>query len=283
MKKVYKGVKRKEICFPLGGIGTGSISLDGTGRFTDWEIFNRPSKGSINGYSHFGIKAEANGKTIDARVMNSDWLDSRVGRYVPHNGHNGYGYGPFRSQMCGMPHFRDCEFHGEFPLAEIRFIDNTFPGQVRLEAFNPFIPSNDRDSSIPAAFFTAEVTNTSNQTLTYTFELSVNNPSEGQHDNHVLHSTNFKGVQLTNDVIDNASHKYGSIIFGVPSKDDMQVQQYWYRGNWFDNLGIFWQDFTAPGRIKNRTYVSSEKSTEDIATIAVSATIAPAKPIGSVF
>ena len=53
----YIGDFTKEISFPLGGIGTGSVGISGSGRLIDWEIFNRPSKGSINSYSHFAIKA----------------------------------------------------------------------------------------------------------------------------------------------------------------------------------------------------------------------------------
>ena len=41
---IYEGKNLKEISFPLGGIGTGSIGLMGNGNFTDWEIFNRPAK-----------------------------------------------------------------------------------------------------------------------------------------------------------------------------------------------------------------------------------------------
>src|SRR2546426_11886863 len=37
----------REIAFPLGGIGTGTVSLGGCGNFRDWEIFNRPNKGGI--------------------------------------------------------------------------------------------------------------------------------------------------------------------------------------------------------------------------------------------
>ena len=62
---IYKGNKLKEIVFPLGGIGTGSIGLAGNGSFVDWEIFNRPSKGSLNGHTHFAIRAEyPDGKSI---------------------------------------------------------------------------------------------------------------------------------------------------------------------------------------------------------------------------
>lgn len=43
--------------FPLGGIGAGAIGIGADGRLQDWEIFNRPAKGSVNGFSHFAIRA----------------------------------------------------------------------------------------------------------------------------------------------------------------------------------------------------------------------------------
>ena len=55
---LYAGNNLKEISFPLGGIGTGCVGLAGNGAFVDWEIFNRPNKGSKNGYSCFAIKAQ---------------------------------------------------------------------------------------------------------------------------------------------------------------------------------------------------------------------------------
>ena len=55
-----------------------------------------------------------------------------------------------------------------FPVATLRFAEERFPGHVTLTAFNPLIPLNDADSSIPAAFFSIEVDNVSDQPLTYT-------------------------------------------------------------------------------------------------------------------
>ena len=69
---LYTGSKTREISFPLGGIGTGAIGLAGNGRLVDWEIFNRPNKGSVNGFSHFSIKAERAGQVIDSRVLHGD-------------------------------------------------------------------------------------------------------------------------------------------------------------------------------------------------------------------
>ena len=39
------------IGFPLGGIGTGTVSLGGRGQLRDWEIFNRPDKGNELSYA----------------------------------------------------------------------------------------------------------------------------------------------------------------------------------------------------------------------------------------
>ncbi|MEM3173520.1 MAG: GH116 family glycosyl-hydrolase, partial [Candidatus Bathyarchaeia archaeon] len=77
----YRGDRTREISFPIGGIGTGSIGLAGNGRLIDWEIFNRPNKGSVNGFSHFAIKAEHEGKILDARVLNSDLPPPYTGEF----------------------------------------------------------------------------------------------------------------------------------------------------------------------------------------------------------
>ena len=47
----YSGRQLAMIAFPLGGIGTGSISLGGRGQLRDWEIFNRPDKGHSPDYA----------------------------------------------------------------------------------------------------------------------------------------------------------------------------------------------------------------------------------------
>ena len=119
---VFKGSRLNEISFPLGGIGTGCIGLAGNGRLIDWEIFNRPNKGSTNGYSHFAVKATKKGKLVDARVINGDVntdLAGTLGR--------GYGSGLTAGSMAGFPHFKNCVFTGEFPIAKVDFSDKAFP------------------------------------------------------------------------------------------------------------------------------------------------------------
>ena len=69
---IYEGKNINEISFPIGGIGSGCIGLAGNGRLIDWEIQNKPNKGSSNGFSNFAIKAENGNNLLDARILNSD-------------------------------------------------------------------------------------------------------------------------------------------------------------------------------------------------------------------
>jgi uncharacterized protein (DUF608 family) len=176
MSKVYEKEYTSEISFPLGGIGAGSVGLAGNGRLIDWEINNRPNRVSINSFTNFAIKAEDDEKVLDYRVLQGDVTNDYMGTLHSGNHSWGYGHGPNRGTMSGMKHFEDVSFKGEFPIADVSFKDSRFPGLVKMEAFNPFIPSNDKDSSLPTAFFSFDVPHTSDKTLKYTVAFSLTNP-----------------------------------------------------------------------------------------------------------
>lgn len=271
MSFTYTDNKTREISFPLGGIGSGCIGLGGDGRLKDWEIFNRPNKGSVNGLSHFAIKAERGGQTVDARVLHGDLAAPYVGEMTGQE-KTGFGYGPRRENLGGVPHFRKTEFVGEFPFAKIRYIDEKFPGQVELEAFNPFIPLDDKNSSLPAAFFEVLVRNTTSEVLEYTVAGTLCNPAEPGNSRHDLIQSEESTVISLNSPKSAPSHpSYGGLSIGSDSgsSSDVSYQQYWYRGRWFDGLGVYWRDFVEPGPLENREY-NSENATgvQDSATLA---------------
>jgi hypothetical protein len=58
-QRSFTGEALSEIAFPLGGIGTGTISLGGRGDLRDFEIFNRPGKGKNLPFSFVAIWARA--------------------------------------------------------------------------------------------------------------------------------------------------------------------------------------------------------------------------------
>ena len=246
---IYKGEYLNEISFPLGGIGTGSIGLGGDGRFIDWEIFNRPAKGSMNGYSHIAVRVKENDK-INARVLNGDMNRELVGRYSKTGRHNGYGYGPSSGTMCGFPHFEDVEFKGEFPIAELTFTDCDFPGKIRMTAFNPFIPLDSYHSSLPAAFFEIEVENTADKDLEYQIAFTVCNPFESSRNSVEKGAASL--LSFFHAEAEKESVEYGDLTIATDAA--AEVQQYWYRGGWQDGIVTFWNEFSTQWKLPERTY-----------------------------
>ena len=102
----YEGDTAAKISFPLGGIGTGAIGLSGAGRLIDWEIFNKPEKGSTNGFSHFAVKAERAGEVVDARILNGPYQGDLTGDYQA-EGNRNFGTGARRDSLGR---------HAAFPL-----------------------------------------------------------------------------------------------------------------------------------------------------------------------
>ena len=265
----YVGQYTKEISFPLGGIGTGSIGLDGDGRLIDWEIFNKPSKGSINGYSHFALRA-IQGDKITAAVLNGDIQKEFIGQYKKSQ-FAGYGFGPNSKKMCGFPHFKNLEFDGEFPIASINFRDDNFPANVTMTAFNPFIPRDAKNSSLPAAFFEIEVENTTSENVKYQIALSVANPYE-KSINKADTKNGFKTLTLFNNGVDKDEVEYGDLTFATDC-DTAHTQTYWYRGGWQDNIVSFWNDFSNEKNINERIYDTA--GSYDMGTLIAEITVKP--------
>lgn len=259
----------KEIVFPLGGIGTGSIGLSGNGGLVDWEIFNRPSKGSINGYSHFAVRAIKDGK-ITAAVINSDIRKDLMGQYEKLT-FKGYGFGPDHCKMVGFPHFKNMEFDGEFPIAVLNFSDIQFPAEVKMTAFNPFIPNDAKNSSIPAGFFDIEVSNTTDDEIKYQIALSVMNPFDCSK-NVFDTDGNISYIKLENSGDGKDSVKYGDLTIATDCQKTYS-QTYWYRGSWRDGIVSFWNDFSQKLDIKDRVY--DETGARDTATLIAEIDVKP--------
>lgn len=266
----YEGENRSQISFPLGGIGTGSIGIGGDGRLIDWEIFNYPAKGSINGYSHFAIKAVKDG-VLKTYVISGDGFENLVGQYRMSQ-FTGFGFGPENKKMYAFPHFKNVCFDGEFPIARLLFSDEDFPGNVKLTAFNPFIPCDSKNSSIPAAFFEFEVQNTENCPIKYTLAASLSNPYECSK-NEAVCDENVCGVLLENAACEDKNDlKYGNMcLASAPSEAD--VFSYWYRGSWRDGVVSYWNDFSSDAPMKKRDYQTSGKY--DTCTVTKESEIKP--------
>ncbi len=253
----YRGNKTNEISFPLGGIGTGCIGLAGNGRLMDWEIFNRPNKNSYNGFSFFAIRAETQGQVRFAKVLHGDFNAPYSG--VGRDNFKSFGFGPPRESLTGMPHFTSTSFKGEYPFAEVSFHEDQSPLDVKLTAFNPLIPLNDKDSSLPAVMLEYTVTNRSGEGMDITVAGNVTNPHKKGAVNQFIYNNSFQGIHMNSEHYQNNEQGYGDLTLST-DHEDVSYQSYWYRGGWFDNLTMFWKEFTTPGKFKERNYNNSRQS-----------------------
>jgi non-lysosomal glucosylceramidase len=249
---VYRGERRQHLAFPLGGIGTGSVSLTGSGRLIDWSIRNRPAIHQHNGYSHFAIKAERDGALLDARVLNGPYEGLATGS-PSRRKFDGFGFGANRDTMAGAPHFDDATFIGRFPIAEIALHRNAFPGKVHMTAFSPFIPHNDRDSSMPAALFSFVIENDTDAAIDYTIAATLGNYGcdSGVHD--FSRSGGLSALHFRSADVDRPEWQRGDLAITTEG-DGVEHVDYHVRGQWFDSLNRYWREFARPGRMPERRY-----------------------------
>ncbi len=268
---LYQGRKTANISFPLGGIGSGSIGLSGNGELTDWEIFNRPNKNSRNGYTHFAIKA-SNSRGSVTKVLQGDTNSSLLGSNLG-TIHSGFGFGPAGITMAGFPHFRDVSFDGFFPFANLTFNDEDFPAEVRLCAFNPLIPHDEYNSSLPVAFFEWEIENSCDEKTEFSLIFNVQNPAPVSRNRAISDS---HGIVLSCADKTPAEIGYTELCI-LSDAEDTAVTEYWHRGHWMDPVTTYWKNITECGRLPERSYAAAreDKRTEfqDHGTLAAYVTL----------
>ena len=249
----YKGERTRYIAFPLGGIGAGGLSISGSGRLIDWSIRNRPALQSYNGYSHFAIKAERGSELVDARVLNGPYDLNPSGAPGLRKMFDGFGHGANRQTLVGVPHFREIDFYGRFPTADLIFKDERFPGGVRLTALSPFIPHNDRDSSMPVAMFEFELVNHTGDELTYTLAGTLGNHGSNSGTHTFDRKDGVSTLRLASSDQTLKPTDRGDLTIATDALDVDHTDHH-YRGQWFDDLAVFWKDFAKPGRLPERHY-----------------------------
>jgi non-lysosomal glucosylceramidase len=133
LPRVYKGAHLEAVGMPIGGIGTGSIWLDGQGRLGVWQIFNNLSEPRIPD-SFFAVRARQGSGEAVTRVLQT------------------VAEGSLRA-------VESLEFEAGYPIARLEYHDSALPVRIVLEALNPMIPLDALNSSIPCALFRLTATN----------------------------------------------------------------------------------------------------------------------------
>jgi len=273
--RTFSGDYLKEVAFPIGGIGTGNITLGGRGELRDWEIFNRPGKGKQPNFAFFAIWARRAGDKPVARI-----LERKLS--PPYTGWMGIP----RQTLSGVARFDEVEFKGEYPFAWLTFQNEQIPAKIKLEAYNPMIPLDADNSGIPAAIFNWIISNPSDKQVEIAICFSIQNPigTDGKDFgrnfvkggiNETVDLETMQGIKFSSNYLKPEDACHGSIAM-MTSEKNINVQTSWYRGGWWDNAHIFWDDFSDDGKItEKRERVISPENTTDIASMIVKVELAP--------
>ena len=266
--RVYTGRELDEIAFPLGGIGTGMISLGGWGQLRDFETFNRPHKGLGFNYTFFTLFAQRAGEAAVTRVVQGP---------VGGAGFTGVGSGVDRMNGAGLPHLRSVRFEGAFPFARLAFEDPAMPLAVSMEAFNPFIPLKPDDSALPVAMFRFDLHNRGDAPVRAVLFANLENktgfPETGGGAIEYFEGDGVRGLKMSTGRHAPDSPRYGTLALATPHKD-LNVQTHWRRAGWFDTLQSFWDQASGGELTENREPARAEDGT-DVGSIGLRVTIEP--------
>ncbi len=257
----------RQIGLPLGGIGTGVVSLGGRGNLHDWEIVNRPAKGFDLDQSFFSLYTRsADGKTsahaLEGVIPAADYEGAR-GAAIPNH---------------GLPRFRNCSFEAAYPFGRVKLSDSDVPLTVQLEAFNPLIPGDSDASGIPVAILRFVLNNDSDSDIEAAVCGSLQNfiGTDGNSGackdnvNSYREQDGLAGIFMRSDGVDRESAQWGTLALTTPQADGITYRTAWANYSWGDSLLDFWDDFSADGRLEERDRGGKDNPT---GSLAVSLTV----------
>ena len=133
---VYSGSKLSS-GVPLGGLGTGYFTIEGSGKIGVASIFN---------------------DLVPPKTVDADWLTLKVGRYA-------------------MPlSVADTTYWGHYPIVDLISTFRERRISVGIRAFSPFVVGDASASNIPAALFELRITNEESEELEVELELEFPAP-----------------------------------------------------------------------------------------------------------
>ena len=257
--KYHEGIRSYDhtaaaLAFPLGGVGTGNVSLGARGELRDWEIFNRPAKGATIPLTFFALRCQQAGHDPKARVLE--------GPLQPPFDQS-HGFHPMTSH--GLPRFQGTSFRGQYPFAAIEFDDDKLPVAVELEAYTPLLPLNPEDSGIPCAILNYSVANRSEDPVDVAVVGTISNPTGGiqldqyrnlsaidlaQTSNAFRDEETLRGLYMTDKRTPESDINYGSLAL-TTDHESVMAKRYWMRGLWWDYMHEFWDDLLAEGMLRD--------------------------------
>jgi len=271
--KKYDQEHTYKIALPIGGIGTGTVSLGGRGNLQDWEIMNTPAKGfnpssGRENSAFFTLFTNVDGKK-DLRL-----LEGPVPFYL-YEGSSGS-----IATNHGLPRFSNVSFETAYPFGQVNLTTPQVPVEVKIKSFNPLIPGDIDNSSIPMAIIDFELTNKSNKEISFSICGTMQNfigedglvRMTGKNKNSYLQEKGFGGILFTSEEGNKTIDQWGEMALVSNSNGNLSYRTSWSPMRWGSSILDFWDDLSEDGKLENRTDTLSIKP---MASLAVSEVLPP--------
>ncbi|MCG8309822.1 MAG: hypothetical protein MI975_20670 [Cytophagales bacterium] len=198
--RVYSGDNLGAIQFPVGGIGTGCIQYNGEAVPRYWQIFNNMTHDFIL-YSFFAL-----------RVKDKEGVKVRA----------------LQTRDAGQfPKMEAVEASSTFPFITYTFKDD-LAAKVTMEVYNPFIPTNLKDSGIPAVIYQFTLENPTEEEMEISLLASQQNAVGFSQTAETFIGGNsfaerFENNIHQNPITNNSSSYYGGNVNSIASTQNAKV------------------------------------------------------------
>jgi non-lysosomal glucosylceramidase len=287
----YDAAHLARIALPLGGIGTGTVSLGGRGDLRDFEVMNRPAKGFVpTGATapFFALRVREAGRPPLARVLEgplpADALEGSHGSPAPN---------------AGLPRFRSASFATAYPFGRVVLTDPDLPVEAHLKAMNPLVPADPEASGLPVAVFRIELRSRASVPVEATVCASLPNfvgmdgsrtKRDWKGDVQVVGAASNRsafrrtgaaqGLFLSSGNVDPADPAWGSLALVTAPDAASTFRTAWAESGWSGALLDFWDDLLADGRVDERPTRATDVP---MASLAVSLDLAPGETHEALF
>ena len=300
--RVYDRAHLARVALPLGGIGTGTVSLGGRGDLRDWEVMNRPGKGFIpsgGGASPFLALFTQRGSAAPVCRLLEGPVDAD--QYEGSHGAPG--------PNLNLPRFRTAAFATAYPFGRVALSDPDVPVEAHLKAFNPLVPTDADASGIPMAIITVSLRNTTDGPVTASVCATLPNfigvdgwntsrdwkgdtlyvgakgnvneardppspsASARQDTPSASASPALRGVFLSSAGVDRVAEAWGTLALATTAVEGVSRRTAWALPRWGVPLLDFWDDFSMDGALDARP---SDPSVDmPVASLAVRTVVPP--------
>ncbi len=244
-QRTFTGEKTTQIALPIGGIGAGTICMNGYGGLQDFSIRTRPENTAMPA----GFSADSPEAAFAILHVKGELGVTKLveGPFPPFKifDQGLQGQGLRRGGFEGFPRFQKCTFKGEYPFGEASLTDASVPLEVKVTGWNPFIPLDDRNSGIPCTILEYALHNTSNKAVEYEFSYHLSHLAPGckpDQAGSMNAAIPGRGVFMNNREEPNAEAFGSAALMAIG--ESPRIKAMWLRSpGWeFDSLSALWRE-----------------------------------------